>query len=185
MIGVYAITNIEISPERIYFGQSINIKKRLYEHLWALKRNVHENPHLQHSFNKYGEQSFIFAPFRAISNTENLTQLEKQAITEAKELGMEVYNITDPETPPFLGRKHSAESKLKMSSSKKGKNLGNKSRTGQKRSQAEKDKTSKANSKSGNPNFGKTASVETRKKMSIKRKQYWKNKNSNISIKEI
>lgn len=58
MIGIYSITNI--INNKIYIGQSVDIKARIRNHKWALKHNRHKNDHLQKSFNKYGEDCFVF-----------------------------------------------------------------------------------------------------------------------------
>lgn len=58
MIGIYSITNI-INNKK-YIGQSVDVKRRLRNHKWALKHNKHINDHLQKSFNKYGEDCFVF-----------------------------------------------------------------------------------------------------------------------------
>lgn len=38
-----------------YIGSSLNIRKRLWEHRANLRHNKHCNPHLQASWNRYGE----------------------------------------------------------------------------------------------------------------------------------
>ena len=58
MIGIYKITNIE--NNKIYIGLSRNLLKRLYNHKYHLRRNTHQNDHLQKAWNKYGENSFKF-----------------------------------------------------------------------------------------------------------------------------
>ena len=58
MVGIYSITNI-INCKK-YIGQSVDVKRRLRNHKWSLKHNRHENSHLQKSFNKYGENNFVF-----------------------------------------------------------------------------------------------------------------------------
>lgn len=57
--GIYQIKNK--SNQKVYIGSSINIKNRLYKHLWLLKKNKHDNIHLQNSFNEYGEDCFEFS----------------------------------------------------------------------------------------------------------------------------
>lgn len=56
--GVYQIRN-RVNG-KLYIGSSANLKDRLKDHLGYLTRNKHSNPKLQHSFNKYGVDNFIF-----------------------------------------------------------------------------------------------------------------------------
>jgi group I intron endonuclease len=56
--GIYKITNL--IDKKIYIGSSINLENREYRHFWMLKKGIHDNSHLQNSFNKYGIQSFEF-----------------------------------------------------------------------------------------------------------------------------
>lgn len=56
--GIYMIRNKV--DNKIYIGQSVDIKARWRVHLWKLRNNVHFNNRLQNSWNKYGEDSFEF-----------------------------------------------------------------------------------------------------------------------------
>jgi group I intron endonuclease len=56
--GIYKIENLV--DGKIYVGSSINIEKREYKHFWMLNKNIHDNNHLQHSFNKLGSENFKF-----------------------------------------------------------------------------------------------------------------------------
>jgi len=56
--GIYKIQNIV--NKKIYIGSSVNLENREYKHFWMLERNGHDNSYLQHSYNKYGKESFIF-----------------------------------------------------------------------------------------------------------------------------
>ncbi len=59
--GVYKITNI--INGKCYVGSCAHYRgifERLYRHKYKLNRNTHENPHLQNSWNKYGQTSFVF-----------------------------------------------------------------------------------------------------------------------------
>jgi len=56
--GIYCIKNI-INNKR-YVGSTINFKHRKNTHFFALRHNKHSNSHLQRSYNKYGECSFVF-----------------------------------------------------------------------------------------------------------------------------
>ena len=56
--GIYRIFNI--INNKTYVGSSINLESIKYKHFWMLLRNSHDNNYLQKSFNKYGEESFLF-----------------------------------------------------------------------------------------------------------------------------
>ncbi|MDE2031406.1 MAG: GIY-YIG nuclease family protein [Patescibacteria group bacterium] len=56
--GVYQILNIV--NNKFYIGSAINLDMRKNTHIWRLRNNKHHNNHLQASYNKYGEASFIF-----------------------------------------------------------------------------------------------------------------------------
>lgn len=54
MSGVYQIYNTETNKR--YIGSSIDVQRRLKEHLRNLKANRHCNQHLQNAWNRYGYQ---------------------------------------------------------------------------------------------------------------------------------
>lgn len=56
--GVYTITNRRTG--RVYIGSSVDVVKRLRDHRYALRTGTHKNSRLQHSFTKYGEDTFDF-----------------------------------------------------------------------------------------------------------------------------
>ena len=56
--GIYMIQN-KVNG-KIYIGQSVNIEKRWKNHKSELRGNHHDNEHLQHAWNKYGEDNFEF-----------------------------------------------------------------------------------------------------------------------------
>lgn len=57
--GIYKIENI--SNNKIYVGQSSDIKSRWTHHKSDLNNNRHHNNHLQSAWNKYGENNFKFS----------------------------------------------------------------------------------------------------------------------------
>lgn len=57
--GIYKIVNIV--DGKIYIGSSIEILSRLMQHKYRLRGKRHDNDYLQHAFNKYGENSFLFS----------------------------------------------------------------------------------------------------------------------------
>ena len=56
--GIYKITNLE--NKKFYIGSSKNISQRWAKHKALLRHDKHENPKLQSSWNKYGEENFKF-----------------------------------------------------------------------------------------------------------------------------
>lgn len=56
--GIYMIKNIV--NNKVYIGQSIDIYRRWNNHKKELIKNIHRNNHLQGSWNKHGEENFIF-----------------------------------------------------------------------------------------------------------------------------
>lgn len=56
--GVYHIRNTVNG--KYYVGSAVNLRKRFNHHNSTLKNNKHKNSHLQHSFNKHGEDNFKF-----------------------------------------------------------------------------------------------------------------------------
>ena len=63
LCGIYSITNL--TNDKIYIGQSVNILARWKNHLTELYGGYHHNDHLQKSFDKYGEDNFDFKIIKA------------------------------------------------------------------------------------------------------------------------
>ena len=72
-IGIYLIRN-KIN-NKVYVGQSVNIKDRWSNHKRELEKGIHYNDHLQKSYNKYGK---INIEFKVIEywEKEKLDELE-------------------------------------------------------------------------------------------------------------
>ena len=180
MIGIYKI----ISPSnRIYIGQSIKIEDRIksYKNL-----KCKEQPKLYKSLLKYGFENHKIE-ILIECNESKLNELERhyQEEYDSIENGLNcIYTKTNDRsgklseetklkislnnTRPFLGKKHSEESRLKMSSSLK----GNQSRLGAILSEETKKKISDAHN-------GKTHSEQSKLKMSLVRKGIKRNYSTN------
>jgi group I intron endonuclease len=120
--GVYQIRN-KIN-NKFYIGSGCNLRWRKKQHLYQLRNNIHHNPHLQSSFNKYGEKSFEFKPL--IYCDKNSVIFWEQKLIDI--LNPE-YNMK-PIAQNNLGFKFSEKSKKKMSLARLGKAPWNKGKTG-------------------------------------------------------
>jgi group I intron endonuclease len=121
--GIYKITN-KING-RYYIGSSINIKNRWNEHKRTLKQNKHDNDFLQKSWNKHGEESFLFEIIEYVLDLNKLLEREQyylDLIIHDKKIS---YNLCKT-AGNMLGFKHSDETKKKMSNSR----IGNKNSLG-------------------------------------------------------
>src|ERR1035441_3323212 len=112
MRGIYAITNV--LTDTVYYGQTVDIRKRLATHASKLLIGTHTNPLLQASWNKYGKDAFVFAPLYSMPDGD-LTARERSCCEDAYGLGLKKFNCFCPGEPPMLGRKMSAETREKMS----------------------------------------------------------------------
>jgi group I intron endonuclease len=91
MFGIYEIRNVE--TECVYIGQTRQpFKKRFFYHRWQLRTNKHENPYLQSSYNKHGEDAFQFSVLKVVTDPSMLDQYEMEEIAKAKETG-KCYNM--------------------------------------------------------------------------------------------
>ena len=140
-IGIYKITNL--ANNKVYIGQSTDVNKRIKEgHIYKLKKNKHNNKHLQMSWNKYCEDNFKF---------EIIEECDTPSLNEREQYWMDYYKSYDknygyniiPNANSNLGWSHSEESKKKISI---------------------------ATTKENNPFFGKRHTEENKKIMSKKRK---------------
>ncbi len=119
MIGIYSITNIVNNKK--YIGQSVDVKRRLRNHKWALKHNKHINDHLQKSFNKYGEDCFVF---------DVICECEEEKLDDMERFYIAHYDCMNPnygynsESGGNLCKRWSDELKLKMKEIRSGENSG-------------------------------------------------------------
>lgn len=138
-IGIYGIKNT--INNNIYIGKTAqNFLRRYWHHKWKLNNGSHDNRHLQNSWNKYGEENFIYFVIDVVNDERYLNYLEKYYIRyyRAKKC---CFNISDggdgksgqpmsnsakeiigkKNRQHMLGKKHSKETKTKMSEARTGK----------------------------------------------------------------
>lgn len=77
MIGIYCIRNL--INNKVYIGQSLNVKQRIRQHRSQLNVNKHTNSYLQRSVNKYGLSNFEFTILKECT-IEETDKLEKYYI---------------------------------------------------------------------------------------------------------
>lgn len=118
--GVYLITN-QVNG-KVYVGSSISIQCRIQQHRGKLRKNKHTNIHLQAAWNKYGEEAFVFEKLESLP-IQFLKLREAYWISAFDACDDLVgYNKTTQTTAPMLGKKHSVETKSKISKRFSGKN---------------------------------------------------------------
>ena len=116
--GIYQIRNI--ATRFCYGGQSIDLKRREYSHWNDLrKNNGKENQHLQNSYNKHGEEKFVFE-ILLYCFKKDLTQYEQIFDNINKSHGLS-YNIREC-VDSNKGTKWAEEAKIKQSIRMSGKN---------------------------------------------------------------
>lgn len=72
--GIYNI----IGPNsKIYVGSASYLSKRKHNHFDMLRKNEHSNPKLQASYNKYGEETFIFNVIEIVEDKTKLIYYEQ------------------------------------------------------------------------------------------------------------
>lgn len=115
--GIYQITCLV--NLKIYIGSTVSFERRFKTHKTTLKNNKHKNPHLQSSFNKYGESNFIYEVVEYCEE-ENLKAIEQIWMDKTecyiREKGFNNCKLSDRPT----GYKHTEASKKIMSDKKKG-----------------------------------------------------------------
>lgn len=161
--GIYRIRNLVNG--KVYVGSTNNINKRWIEHKSFLKNNKHPNPHLQASWNKYGEENLIFEIIEEIENSIKELLCEREQYwndfydSSNREKGYNLRKIVESN----LGVIFSEDHNKKISES----HMGHKNHFfGKHHSPETKKKLSESKIGEKNPNYGKSPSEETRKKQS-------------------
>src|SRR3990167_7223677 len=112
--GIYQIRNL--SNNKIYIGQSINIPGRIKNHKALLRDGKHHSLHLQNAYNKYGVESFEFATVLLCEQHE-LTRYEQALVDRlAPQYNAKLECVNSPK-----GIKLRESTKQKISMAHKGK----------------------------------------------------------------
>lgn len=83
--GIYLI--ICKQSEKVYIGQSKNVKKRFKTHVYHLKSGKHGNHYLKNAYEKYGKENFEF---------KVLEYCELEILDERERFYFDLYKSTDP-----------------------------------------------------------------------------------------
>lgn len=143
--GIYKILNT--ASGKCYVGSTIDIDNRFHGHKRHLRRGKHKNKHLQSAWDKYGEAAFVFSvlEFRA---EEHLIRREQVWIDRLRSADQAFGYNQAPVAGAVRGFRWSGKSRRKIS-------------------KIVKDRWE--TDPEGYGNSGKTHSVETRRKMSLRK----------------
>lgn len=158
-----------------YVGQTVKLKKRLYEHKRTLMNNEHPNCYMQNLYNKYGADTFSFSVIEYCL-PEELNDKEIYWIEQLNTLSPNGMNL---KTGGDNDYKLSEETKKKIGIANKGKNNGMWGKTFS-LSEETKSKISKANSGKNNGMWGKFGKLNPSWGKPKTKEQIEKNRNSHI-----
>lgn len=167
--GIYKIQN-KING-KCYVGSAVDFKGRFASHKSFLRKNIHPNKKLQHSWNFHGPDAFLFLIVENVPK-EDLIQREQFWI-DSTNVVVEGYNICpnagstlgvipsresiEKSRAKNIGRKNTLEAKKRMSEARRGVSV----------SQATRDKISATLRGRPSLNIGRKHTDETRKKISL------------------
>ena len=120
--GIYYIANLDDGYGTAYVGSTYSFRKRWLQHRKDLRCGVHANPHLQAAYNKYGLGSFAFGVAEAVEDDALLLGREQHWLDAFRTSGR-VYNLALVAGSPMKGRKHTTETRRKLSKIGKGRKM--------------------------------------------------------------
>lgn len=121
--GIYAI---ECRPTlKVYVGSALNIPKRWDLHRYHLKKGSHHSVLLQRAWDKYGATSFDFRVIEHVDDQGDLILREQFWIETLEAADRKSGLNLCPTAGSRLGRRVSSATKAKMSAAKKGKPVHN------------------------------------------------------------
>lgn len=176
--GIYKIINK--SNGKFYIGSSNNIQLRWNIHKSELRRNTHHNNYLQHAWNKYGEDNFIFEIIEIIpkgklieSEQKYLDKIDRNQHYNLSSIAGKV-EIND-ETRKKMSESHKGEKNHNFGNqmSSKMKKILRKSNLGRKLTDDHKKKIGQSQIGKNNAFFGKTHTEEVKNKIRKAMKKRW------------
>ena len=76
--GIYCITYLQY-PGYYYIGQTQSFRQRKYSHKYWLRHHKHDNPFLQHIWEKYQGEGFTFTPLEYLIDKRILTLQKRES----------------------------------------------------------------------------------------------------------
>jgi group I intron endonuclease len=118
--GIYSIRNVV--SDRVYVGSAVNVKQRWLDHKKLLRKGKHFNRLIQCSWDKHGEESFIFTVLEPIEDANLLIGREQFWIDslDAANTALIGFNLS-PRAGSQLGVKRSPETRAKIRAARLGK----------------------------------------------------------------
>lgn len=151
--AIYKIKNIVNG--KIYIGSAVDTEKRWGIHKHYLRNCKHHSKHLQHAYNKYGFDKFVFEIVEEVSDPSSLIIREQYYIDFYKATDRKFgYNIC-PVAGSQLGTKRSFETKRKIGRASKGRHHSKETR----------EKIGMHSRGKNNPMWGKECSSERKEKI--------------------
>lgn len=169
--GIYCIKNM--LNNKVYIGQALSLKRRIYEHKYFLELGKDKSTALQRAVNKYGLENFDFSILEYCEPSE-LNDKEIYYIQEYNSTNRNYgYNIASGGNSGLIGYKWPKSFGEKISRAKKGWVMGDEQREfisklhkGKIVSDETRKKMSMAQSGENHPMWGKSHKKSSRKKMS-------------------
>lgn len=166
IMGVYKI--VSKTNGKTYIGSSININVRKRNHFNNLRSRRHTNSKLQNHYNKYGVDDLIFEIIETTNDPNEVLKIEQKYIDKLDTFKTG-FNMS-PNAGNSLGRKHSEETKMKISKIQSDKTLSEDHRKKISRSSMGRVQTEETRKKLSEATKGKPKSESARKNMSISAK---------------
>lgn len=116
--GVYRITCT--ANGKIYIGSAQDLESRRRKHWKCLRGGYHENKYMQHAWNKHGASTFRFEVMEVCHADERIAR-EQHYLDTLRPCDRSVgFNVSIKAGAPMAGRKHTPETRAKMSQSNRG-----------------------------------------------------------------